>query len=75
MAQMTRCTRWDWCHVCGKRSEQNAEIRYPANAEHEARPLVSFIRICAACARQAAGVASGPYTPPVPNPPCPVVPQ
>lgn len=46
----------DWCHLCGKRSNANADIWYPNNAE--TGPAVGtgqehndrrYIRICADC--------------------------
>jgi len=62
----------DWCHVCGKRSDQHATITYPDDAEHADEgehwrvrpgPGINKLRICAQCAKVVAKVASNPDGP------------
>lgn len=38
----------DWCHICGKRKSELADIWYPKNAEHE-KEETEYIRICYEC--------------------------
>ena len=38
----------DWCHLCGVRKADLADIFYPENAEHGGRET-EYIRICDAC--------------------------
>lgn len=66
-ADMRRKSFNDWCHLCGKRSDQCVEIHYPDNAEHDPpvtgpRPnhpmgSVHYIRICGSCGARIAVVA------------------
>lgn len=48
----------DWCHVCGTRTEQLADIWYPRFAETGTGPD-EYIRICANCADVIGRVARG----------------
>jgi hypothetical protein len=51
---------YDWCHICGKRSDMTADIWYPKKAEsatneqHLARrgKDICYIRICMKCAKR-----------------------
>lgn len=69
------CTseRHDWCHVCGQRSDQTADIWYPrpdqgGGAEHADRDThrltygysgeVSYLRLCSACALTVVEIAT-----------------
>lgn len=60
----------DWCHICGKRSDETADVWYPANAEHATKKEHSaqigggtrYVRICAVCATSIAIAASGSNT-------------
>jgi len=40
----------DWCHVCGYRRHDLADIFYPNNAEHD-KANSKYIRICTDCAK------------------------
>jgi hypothetical protein len=46
----------DWCHICGNRSDENVEVRWPENAEHSVSPLTNYARICRGCIMAALGV-------------------
>ena len=64
MAYLSRGSSEDWCHICGGRSEENVEIWYPANAEHQRvdRPIKGpdhYLRICAACGADIRRVGKG----------------
>jgi hypothetical protein len=48
----------DWCHVCGDRPEQLADVWYPEYAEQGAG-RDQYIRICASCADVIGRVARG----------------
>lgn len=48
MAQISKHAGNDWCHICGKRSYENIDIRYPKNAEHDIENT-EYIRICSNC--------------------------
>jgi hypothetical protein len=59
---------WDWCHICGTRTEKCVEIAYPTNAEHQflgARGAGSkgekgkFLRICADCGETIVKIGNG----------------
>lgn len=47
---------WDWCHLCGARSQENVDVSYPRNAEHGG-PDSEYIRICRSCGERIAGEA------------------
>jgi hypothetical protein len=57
----------DWCHVCGQRSDHNADCFYPAKAEsasleqHRAgfwsNPPANYVRVCLECAKALVEVA------------------
>lgn len=57
--QIQRQSSRDWCHLCGERSDQNAEVWYANNAEHE-NTTDRYIRICATCGKRIAAIATGP---------------
>ena len=41
---------YDWCHLCGERTEPLLDIFYPENAEHHPRTIDGkYIRICKDC--------------------------
>ena len=47
----------DWCHVCGNRSDETADVWYPQNAEHATKAQhksttepAKYVRICSDCA-------------------------
>lgn len=47
----------DWCHVCGNRSDETADVWYPQNAEHatkmqhqNTKSSAKYVRICRDCA-------------------------
>jgi hypothetical protein len=48
---------FDWCHICGVRSDWTADVWYPKNAEHGG-PSNRYIRICAPCAKHIAAKAT-----------------
>ena len=48
MARIMKHGENDWCHICGNREVNLADIDYPENAEHEVRPG-KYIRICSDC--------------------------
>lgn len=48
----------DWCHICGDRTRDNADVWYPANAEHGGKDT-QYIRICVTCGSLIAEVAGG----------------
>lgn len=52
---------WDWCHVCGKRSDTCVQVAYPYNAEHAKPddPNDEGIRICSTCGALIAEVGNG----------------
>jgi hypothetical protein len=56
----------DWCHVCGYRSNTNADVWYPENAEHEKDRIGTkkYVRICLECAEEIVKVAK--TAPPLP---------
>lgn len=69
--QMGKAAIWrhgndfDWCHLCGTRSDETADIWYPDNAEHDPPAVPGmvhrdrhYIRICAKCAKTIATVAA-----------------
>jgi hypothetical protein len=39
----------DWCHICGERSDNTADVRFPENAEHD-EELTRYVRVCGSCA-------------------------
>ena len=46
----------DWCHVCGERKQELAELSYPKNAEHfllyggkVKQERIGSVRICVSC--------------------------
>jgi hypothetical protein len=49
----------DWCHLCGERKTESADVRYADNAENddERAPRQRYVRICAGCADRIATVA------------------
>lgn len=49
----------DWCHICGERSEFNADVSYPENAEHGG-PDSKYIRICHDCGLRIASASIRP---------------
>lgn len=58
MSTINKCVHEDWCHICGIRRDEIANVWYPANAEHDPEPA-RRIRICAVCAQLIADVARG----------------
>ena len=62
MSTINKCVHEDWCHICGKRREEIANVWYPVNAEHTPDPT-QLIRICAVCADLVARVARGDLPP------------
>ena len=47
--------KYDWCHICGQRKDESANVWYAQNAEHAAAapsadPESKYVRICADCA-------------------------
>jgi hypothetical protein len=48
----------DWCHICGERPANLADVWYPANAEHRGKNT-EYIRICVGCAEKIARIARG----------------
>ena len=46
----------DWCHLCGKQSDQMADVWYSRNAEH-ANNTDRHVRMCAGCAASIARAA------------------
>ncbi|MHC4400497.1 MAG: hypothetical protein ACYTG0_12540 [Planctomycetota bacterium] len=54
---------YDWCHICGIRSDHTADVWYPDNAEHDDHNQhpndMNYIRICASCAERVAHAARG----------------
>lgn len=70
MSTLSTHASTDWCHLCGERSKQTADVWYPLDPSAEnASPdqhrraygwpphLVSYLRVCATCARRIAEVA------------------
>lgn len=67
--------RTDWCHCCGSRTDQSADVWFPnaavaGGAEHASRDrhqagygspphLTHYVRICADCARAILDAATG----------------
>lgn len=50
----------DWCHLCGNRGLQLADVRYAYNVEHDKRRVMfegKYVRICADCADAVAAAA------------------
>lgn len=45
----------EWCNICGKRSNDNADVWYPVNAEHGMKNT-QYIRICFDCITKMANV-------------------
>jgi hypothetical protein len=42
----------DWCHLCGKRQKQLADVWYPHNAEYPGRNNPDrYVRVCDECAQ------------------------
>lgn len=61
MAWMSKSS-WDWCHVCGSRSNTCVQVVYPYNAEHAAHNDYNCdwgFRICSKCAELIADVGNG----------------
>ena len=41
----------DWCHVCGYRRKETADVFYPNNAENDkGEENAKYIRVCTNCA-------------------------
>ena len=55
---VTRHVSDDWCHICGLRGHQLADISYPENAEHGG-PATRYLRMCSGCAQLVYNVALG----------------
>ncbi|MBI4304839.1 MAG: hypothetical protein HY678_00830 [Chloroflexi bacterium] len=55
----------DWCHICGEREADLADVSYPENAEHGG-PDMKYVRICLRCGLRIAVVAAQLVTDPVP---------
>ena len=54
----------DWCHVCGKRQPDLADIWYPFKAEGDRQGEKvngpdQYVRICSECADEIGGIARG----------------
>ncbi len=49
MATITKKIGEDWCHICGTRTNQIADIFYPENAENE-NDEKEYVRMCINCA-------------------------
>ena len=49
---------FDWCHLCGARSDYTADVWYPDNAEHGPKGS-NYVRICAICAASILNAAKG----------------
>lgn len=65
----------DWCHLCGRRSDQTVDVWYPADAEHDpaAQPgpphaARRYLRVCAPCGRRIADTARPAVPAPRPAP-------
>ena len=62
----TPCTIWphkilnDWCHLCGRRSHDNADVWYSDNAERGGEQS-NYIRICSLCADAIVAAANGQF--------------
>lgn len=48
----------DWCHLCGSRKWQLADVWFSENAEH-AEPRTRYLRMCTECAKLIYGIAKG----------------
>jgi len=49
MASIWKHSEGDWCHICGHRRKETADVFYPKNAEHD-KTNTMYIRICTTCA-------------------------
>lgn len=53
---------YDWCHICGVRSEPCVDVWYPENSEHpRTNPPEDkkYVRICKACLVLLTDIAEG----------------
>ena len=50
MASIWKHSENDWCHICGYRRKETADVFYPDNAEHD-KINTKYIRVCTDCAR------------------------
>lgn len=61
--RITPCDRIDWCHLCGNRVGDIAEVHYADNAEHtkgviERGSTGKRVRMCTRCAQEIVNAAS-----------------
>ena len=50
MASIWKHSPNDWCHICGYRRENTADVFYPDNAEHD-KLNAKYVRVCTDCAQ------------------------
>ena len=49
-AMITSHAWLDWCHLCGERTRDLADVHYSTNAENRPDDRSNYVRICADCA-------------------------
>ncbi len=60
--KMSRHAAGDWCHLCGQREYETADIWYDKNSEEAVRKGIAerteYIRICRRCAMMVMSLTS-----------------